>query len=128
MEGIDARFGRFRDLAEERYILMRNNGDLGQRFTGALFVLSYVMSGFSKASSWKPEWFPFVFNCASQNVSSDSVQAMDACAESARATQDMLRKIMCFTACPLQVQNVQSVQGVLSLTWHVLLQFFAICA
>jgi hypothetical protein len=94
MEEVEAGFGRFYELAEERYTLMRNNGELGQRFTGAPFVLSYVLSDFSKANGWKPEWFPFVLDCAAENTSSDIVQAMDACAESARATQDMLRNIV----------------------------------
>jgi hypothetical protein len=61
MEEIDSEFGRFCERAEERYNLMRSNGDLRQRFTGAPFVLSYVPSDFSKASSWKLEWFAFVY-------------------------------------------------------------------
>jgi hypothetical protein len=52
MEEIEAGFDRFYELCEEHYNTMRNNGELGQRFTGAPFVLSYALSDFSKANGW----------------------------------------------------------------------------
>jgi hypothetical protein len=94
MEEVEAGFSRFCESSEEHYNNMRNSGELGQRFAGVPFVLSYVLSDFSKADGCKPELFPFVLDCASSNASCEIVQAMDACAESARATHAMLRTIV----------------------------------
>jgi hypothetical protein len=93
-EEVEAGFERFYALCEEHYNVMRNNGDLGQWFTGVLFVLNYILSDFSEADGWKVEWFHFVLDCATGNIANEVVQAMDACAETARATQDMLRTIV----------------------------------
>jgi hypothetical protein len=94
MEEIEAGFECFYQLSEERYNTLRNNGELGERFTAVPFTLRYVLSDFSKADGWKPEWFLFVLDCAPEDISKAIVHAMDSCAESARATQQMIRRIV----------------------------------